>query len=131
MRYQKSDFVKLLQKSFLSFVSDEDLQNIVKMSQVIEAEPLQRVPREEQPQSFFLILSGEVTFRQRGSLFEMDRIGYGHSLELRTLLLHVQQWQYEWQCETKCFFLKVPWQPIEAMLQKYQSQKKNIARITQ
>jgi ATP-binding cassette subfamily B protein len=131
MKYQKADFEKVLKKSFLSFVSPQDLQSIVALAQVVEAEPLQRAPREDQPQSFFLILSGEVTLRQRGSMFEMDRIRYGHSLELKTLLLRAQQWQYEWQCETKCFFLKVPWTAIEVIVQKYPLQLHYLARVTQ
>ncbi|RYZ79175.1 MAG: hypothetical protein EOP06_27680, partial [Proteobacteria bacterium] len=131
MKFTKLDYVKALRSSFLSFLADEELQDLIKLGQVVESEGQQRVLRDEQAQMFYLILNGDVTLRQRGSMFEMDRLGYAQSLELKTLLLHVPQWQYEWMCETKCFFFRIPWMAVELVLQKYPEQLQYLARITQ
>lgn len=131
MKIQRSALEKHIRKSFLNFISNTELDEILNLSQIIEVDSQQRVPREEQPQSFFLTLEGEMTLRQRGYSIEIDRRLPGQSLELKALLLHYPQWQYEWICETKCAFLKIPWQPIEAILQKYPTQLQYLARITQ
>lgn len=117
MLFGISSYIKVIKGSMLTFVSDADLQYVLKDAQIQKSDRGQKLQREDVPEFLYLVLEGEISIRSKSGP-EMDRMKAGRTLELRPLMLGEKSWQFDWVAESSCVYLRIPWGPCQEGLKK-------------
>lgn len=123
-------YQSLLKDTLVGFLAEEDQVKVTEASEVISFDKGQRVQKEDQPQFLYILLEGEATLRQKNGV-DVARGKPGRSFELKVLLLKEKTWQFDWVCEQKSIFLRIPWTVYEAGLMKNPTIYQYLGRISQ